>query len=247
VPEVIRPVVEAAQEGSETTNVVRAVIQSLGFDSFLYGLSLSPRPDREAQLYGYSTVPREWLATYDRRAYCEIDPRIPLVLESGGAHIWDQNTFRGRSKAVDEFLDSAAQYGTCSGVCFALHDVSHHGAMLAFNSRIPVVDRIRRQVIERNLSEILSFGHYFNSWFIRTVLDHDIAPTLHGASLSPREIEVLKLVARGLSTDDVAARMSVVARTVQLHLDSARAKLGAANRQQAVALAIKAGFVTVLA
>jgi DNA-binding NarL/FixJ family response regulator len=110
---------------------------------------------------------------------------------------------------------------------------------------LPAIDRVSEQLIERNLPDILSFGHYFHNWFLASIIKHDIPSTLRGVPLSPREVEVLRHVARGLNTDDIAARMNLVSRTVQLHLDSARAKLGAANRQQALALAIKAGFISI--
>ena len=58
----------------------------------------------------------------------------------------------------------------------------------------------------------------------------------HGV-LSPRESEVLRLVAEGLSNREIAGRLFVTERTVRSHLTSIFGKLGADNRTQAVALA----------
>jgi DNA-binding NarL/FixJ family response regulator len=58
----------------------------------------------------------------------------------------------------------------------------------------------------------------------------------HGL-LSARELEVLRLVAEGLSNREVAGRLFVTERTVRSHLTSIFGKLGADNRTQAVALA----------
>lgn len=58
----------------------------------------------------------------------------------------------------------------------------------------------------------------------------------HGV-LSPRESEVLRLVAEGLSNREIAGRLFVTERTVRSHLSSIFGKLGADNRTQAVALA----------
>ena len=58
----------------------------------------------------------------------------------------------------------------------------------------------------------------------------------HG-TLSPRETEVLVLVAEGLPNGEIAERLFISERTVRYHLTSIFGKLGADNRTQAVALA----------
>lgn len=243
IPPRLRTVVDAVRRGEGAIAAVRAAIKSLGFDSFMAGISLSPRPDREASVYGFATLPREWMFRWDQQGYVEIDPRISLPLASGAVEMWDQARCRGKDPRVDSFLDDAARFGICSGVSFTLHDVSHHGALVVFNSTEPLIDETRRLVIELALPDIVSFGHSFLSWFSASILKNDPPPELYGVPLSPRELEVLRYVARGLNTEETAFRMKIVPRTVQLHLDSARSKLGAANRQEAVALAMKRGHI----
>jgi DNA-binding CsgD family transcriptional regulator len=57
--------------------------------------------------------------------------------------------------------------------------------------------------------------------------------------LSPREREVLALVAEGLSSREIANRIRVARSTVQTQIRSAVRKLGATNRRHAAALAIE--------
>jgi DNA-binding NarL/FixJ family response regulator len=59
------------------------------------------------------------------------------------------------------------------------------------------------------------------------------------SSLTAREREVLRLVADGLSNKQVARRLHIAERTVKYHVTSAMTKLGAENRAQAVALALR--------
>ena len=61
--------------------------------------------------------------------------------------------------------------------------------------------------------------------------------------LTPREAEVMHLVAAGLSNRDIAERMSVSQRTVQFHLGHIYAKLGASSRTHAVHLARQRGLI----
>jgi LuxR family quorum-sensing system transcriptional regulator SolR len=244
-PHVLQPLVDAAARGDELVPVVQSIIQGLGFDSFAYALTTSVRPDKEAQLFMFTTMPAEWMMLYDQKAYVEVDPRMPVVSKSTMPLFWDQTDFRGQSPRVDEFLDDAGRYGTCSGVVYALYDIHHGGIVIVFNSKIPVVDPARLAMIQRNLPDMLSFGHYFHEWFMKAVIEKGLPSRLKGVPLSHREREILGKVAHGLTTDDIADKLKISERTVQFHLDAVRTKLGAANRQEAVAIGVQRGLVSV--
>jgi DNA-binding NarL/FixJ family response regulator len=62
--------------------------------------------------------------------------------------------------------------------------------------------------------------------------------------LSPREREVLQLMARGLQNKEIAAELVISERTVKFHVSSILGKLGAGNRTEAVTLAVQRGLVT---
>jgi len=244
VPQVFLPLVDAALEGKDLVPVVRAIVESLGFDSFAYALSTNPHPDKSAQLFVFTTMPAEWMVLYDQKAYVEVDPRIQMIYDSTTPVIWDQDSMRGKSPRGDEFLDDAGRFGTCSGLAFTLHDVRHGGIMIVYNSRHPQTDTTRMQVIQRNLPDLLSFGHYFHEWFMKSVVDKGFPSKLKGAPLSGRERGVLQMVAHGLSNDDIAHKLEISERTVRFHLDGARTKLGASNRQESVAMAMQLGLVS---
>ena len=63
-------------------------------------------------------------------------------------------------------------------------------------------------------------------------------------SLTPRETQVLELVADGLSNKAIAAALGVSDETVKFHLGSILGKLGASNRTDAVRLAVRRGLVS---
>jgi len=63
-------------------------------------------------------------------------------------------------------------------------------------------------------------------------------PRTELASLSAREIEVLQLVARGLSNSQVADHLSLSPRTVNSHLTTIYSKLGVTSRGSAIRFAL---------
>jgi DNA-binding NarL/FixJ family response regulator len=62
-------------------------------------------------------------------------------------------------------------------------------------------------------------------------------------ALTPREQEVLQLVAQGLPNKEIAARLVVTERTVKFHVSSIMGKLGAGNRTEMVAVARQQGWL----
>ena len=75
-----------------------------------------------------------------------------------------------------------------------------------------------------------------------TAPDLDVEPAVE--SLTPREIDVLELVAEGLSNKAVAARLGISDQTVKFHLTSISGKLGAMNRTDAVRRAVQRGLIS---
>jgi NarL family two-component system response regulator YdfI len=63
-------------------------------------------------------------------------------------------------------------------------------------------------------------------------------------SLTPRETQVLELVADGLPNKAIAARLGIGSETVKFHLGSILGKLGASNRTDAVRVGVQRGLIT---
>jgi two-component system, NarL family, response regulator YdfI len=61
--------------------------------------------------------------------------------------------------------------------------------------------------------------------------------------LTPREIEVLRMLAEGLANKQIAARLGISEHTVKFHIASVYAKLGASSRTEAVRLGVRRGVV----
>jgi NarL family two-component system response regulator LiaR len=68
-------------------------------------------------------------------------------------------------------------------------------------------------------------------------------PQLDALGITPRELEILSLIAQGLSNREIAARLFVSENTVKTHCSRAFDKLGARRRTQAVQLGKQLGLI----
>ena len=72
-----------------------------------------------------------------------------------------------------------------------------------------------------------------------------IYETRKGAKgLSPREAEVMGLVAKGLANREIGDRLGISENSVKMHLKRVNFKLGASDRTEAVQLALQRGFLS---
>ncbi len=68
-------------------------------------------------------------------------------------------------------------------------------------------------------------------------------PTTPNQALTPREIEVLGMLAEGLGNKAIARRLSISEHTVKFHVGSLFAKLNASSRTEAVTLGARQGLI----
>ena len=63
------------------------------------------------------------------------------------------------------------------------------------------------------------------------------------AEVTPRQRELLRLMADGLDTEDAASALGVSPETVKTHVEGVMSKLGASGRTEAVAIALRRGII----
>jgi DNA-binding NarL/FixJ family response regulator len=130
---------------------------------------------------------------------------------------------------LDEYVYQAIQAGA-SG--FLLKDV--HPPQLVDAIRVVAAgDALLAPSVTRRLLER----------FAATLPATDVGPPPTMQSLSERELEILKLLAGGLSNAELAERLVLSEATVKTHVSSILRKLGVRDRVQAVILAYDAGLV----
>ena len=72
-----------------------------------------------------------------------------------------------------------------------------------------------------------------------------LAQRMSNPQLSDRELEVVRLMAAGKSTQEISAALSIAESTVKFHVNNILSKLGVSDRTQAIVAALKRGIVSI--
>jgi two-component system NarL family response regulator len=83
---------------------------------------------------------------------------------------------------------------------------------------------------------------YAGRHWVAPVVGAQLAVRLAGAELTARELDVVQQLAKGRSNQEIATALTMSEGTVKFHINHVLHKLGAADRTQAVLIALKRGF-----
>jgi DNA-binding NarL/FixJ family response regulator len=119
-----------------------------------------------------------------------------------------------------------------------------------FGDGLPVlfISGVRAESFDRVAGLLIGADDYLNKPFaadellarVRRLVRHStsLAPSL-ASKLTPRETEVLRLLANGIGQDEIARQLFISRKTVATHIEHVLQKLGVRTRAQAVALAYR--------
>jgi DNA-binding NarL/FixJ family response regulator len=112
------------------------------------------------------------------------------------------------------------------------------GYLLKDTPREKLVEAIRGTVEGRTFLDPTIAGKVMNQ-----AASHEVhPPTLLTSKLTEREVEILRLLAKGLNNADIAAKLFLSEGTVRNHVSSILEKLSVSDRTQAAVIAIQHGF-----
>jgi DNA-binding NarL/FixJ family response regulator len=101
-----------------------------------------------------------------------------------------------------------------------------------------------KSMVRRELADTIRLVHA-GKRYIPAEIAAELAAHVADDALSPREIEILRLVAMGNSNKQIAGQLTIVEETVKAHISNILSKLGANDRTHAVTIATTRGFLGV--
>lgn len=219
------------QEGRTPGGPIRVLVAE---DSWHYGQALEATltQERDIEVIGLAYTAEAALEVVARDAphVLLLDLDLP---EMGGVAACEQ--LRDRHPQVAVVVVTALADEDTARRCLAL---GAHGYVVKHDRHDPerIANAIRSaargdHVLDRHVHELL------------VALSSRAPDPAAEAGITPRELEVLPLVAEGLQNKEVAARLSVSEQTIRNHLSSIYRKLGSTNRTQMIREARSRGIL----
>ncbi len=229
--------VETASTLNDLLRLMREPSRQLGFEyaaiaRHVHVQSGLMRPDI------LSNYPEAWHELFARRDYRMSSPILAACQRRGGAIRWtDLESIIPLTRIQREYLEELRRLGLASGCTVASHmpdrpTVSVH---LVVRDNGPLPSRMFMMAILLGTAVGQRARTLWQSQL------PDAAADL-AERLSPRQVDCIKLVARGMTSWEIARVLGISDQTVSEYLTDARRRLAVSNRAQLVLKALKQGY-----
>ena len=202
---------------------------NFGFDNF--AISGIPLPGEDLGPYlMMRDCSDEWITRYAVNNYVHVDPVIRHLQQTAMPFTWDEvptNLFDEPGRRV---MNEAHDFGIKQGLAVPIYTAHGFQALVSFCGSSLDINRDRRAAL--HLIAIYAHGR------VRSLLQ---PKTLQEpvARLSVRELDCLKWSAAGKTAWETSVILSLSEKTVEKYLATAVRKLGAVNKVQSIAIAIR--------
>jgi DNA-binding CsgD family transcriptional regulator len=185
--------------------------------------------NRKRMVFHAMEWPDRWRNYYFQSGMIEHDPVVGALDQEPGAFTWTElRGRRGLSAAGTDALTKIAAEGWTDGLVVPLHRSGSHYGIVSLVVNEHYLDKQQK-------TDLTSVSLVFHDRMRHHVPRQGFP--VPPAGLTPREIECVKLIARGLSDLRAGEALGISGATVHEHAERAKRKLDARNRAELVALA----------
>lgn len=227
---------------AELTRELEALLSIYDFD--FYGIWLNQKPNSDqANLMLAGHWPEGWRKTYATKKYGLIDPMRRMLMVAQRPFRWRDavETFREDPyhKRTARMLQDAARYRILDGYTFPIHGRTGLLGQVAIGGR----------PVDLSPAELSLFDTAARRLFWRLLELQGAAVDLersagHDTELTKRQMEVLSLLADGMTSNEIARELQISSHTVDWYINVIQEKFNAKNRQHVIAMAFRLGLVS---
>lgn len=175
----------------------------------------------------------DWLYTYGRNGYANVDPVLQAVLHTFKTQVWEQTYKNATSMKQLEFVEEARSYGLTHGITTGMLEQGRGFASFFSFAGGDAGNTARYKGL---LEYLLPYLH-------RILIANTHTPSANRVKgLSQREMMVLEWMKQGKTNWEISRIIGVSERTVRFHVEGIFMKLDVGSRTQAVAFAIEHGL-----
>jgi LuxR family quorum sensing-dependent transcriptional regulator len=180
--------------------------------------------------------PNEWLERYLTRNYVDHDPVVSHLKLLRAPFQWREAVqSMPADKSSDEVMRDAREFKLRDGLAFPLVTLEGQIALVSLGGE--AVELSDSEFAMVSLASTYAIGRAMQ-------LQTTTSKVIEHIELTPRERECLQWAAVGKSEWEISQILGISEHTSEKHLLNAKSKLGAANRVQAVAEAIRHGYIS---
>jgi LuxR family quorum sensing-dependent transcriptional regulator len=227
-----------AETAAAVCEKLLAITSAFGLTALIAGIVPQRGTPRDLQkkhmlLGGW---PEEWLERYVARNYVDHDPIVSHMKQLQAPFQWREVSKGVRmDKSSDEVMGDAVEFKLRDGLAFPLVTLDGQIVMVSLGGEV-----IELSGAEFGLVSLVSTYAVGRAMQLHTMA----ASTIDHIELTPRERECLQWAAVGKSEWEISQILGISEHTSEKHLLNAKSKLGAVNRVQAVAEAIRRGYIS---
>jgi DNA-binding CsgD family transcriptional regulator len=192
------------------------------------------------QQYAALTYKPEWVDRYLDKDYARIDPVVQGCYQRFHPVDWKRLDWSG--KQIKGFMSEAQDAGVGNqGLSVPIR--GPNGQFALFTASARASDAEWESYSKVNVPDLILVAHFVNQKALE--IDQGTEGPCKTQKLSPREVDVLSLLAMGYSRGQAADSLSISEHTLRVYIESARLKLAAGNTTHAVAKAISTGQIII--
>ena len=220
--------VERLARLDDVTSAMARTLARFGIERFIVtGLPTKWQPFEE--LVMVSRLPAEFFMLYIENDYARDDPFCRRSIESHMPFEWDVDDYRSNADPrVAEMMERAAAFGLRRGYLVPIHGPNGEEGCVSM-----VAGDLDLSAQDKAVLHLIALYGFDRMRRLRG------PPAARRVVLTAREREVLTYAANGKSASAISDALRISKRTVDEHTQAAARKLGAANRTQAVAIALR--------
>jgi DNA-binding CsgD family transcriptional regulator len=179
----------------------------------------------------HSSAPRGWWEEYSAMASRDNDPGVMMVRSSLMASTWTETMQMLDPIGIDRWpYELALKYGMRDALTCP---VGRRWLVCYWSPKV------LSDILTQPKRIILFAAASFAALRLEQLMDHDPRWMGKRATVTPRELAVLRLVSMGRRTEEIAQVLGLGEETVRSHLKKVQGKLGARNRAHAAAEAVR--------
>jgi DNA-binding CsgD family transcriptional regulator len=182
--------------------------------------------------------PEDWAKLTEERNFRLRNPVLSAALRRMDPFTWVDISDAGRKTATEqEVWNTASEWGWINGFVIPVHGPGGYFSCVSMASRESNLDLSAERRAYLYLIALLAHERCY-------ALDEDSRRADRQSPLTERELECMRWVAAGKSDWEIGMILTISSSTVRFHVDSARRKLDATTRPQAVATLVARGLLT---